>query len=1334
MVREFNFSNEANNRAAGTISAGLYERKALDCTVPLPLIVTLNNLAYLVANNRKIRELLCEDGGLERLIRILREVPKNNGSFTRPLHNKDLQPMWKWTTAFQCIVHLCIRGGVTVRERAVEAGIVPILVKVLESYLCFSDAMRAERKRVAEEKRQQRQGVETEDQRAERQQRARERERERREWERQASLIAAATANLGRRETTDTARRTPSRTVRPANGVERDPTAVPARPAPLDLAATTPQHSIQPLPSLPPASHSAPPSRSPTTSTSGRTSTTRAPMNSAASASTSAASSLQRPASASSSRIPAPLIIADSESQIGEAVAPQTPRRQAATLASSPRGMTFPVQPRAAEFTVLPDEINPTLSVPVPVAPLAAPSASAPPRPTAAAVLSNNTSHEDLAAGAWSGSEGAEEAEMSADGDDPDESEAERDSQVRGETSGARRDDAEERRTPRASRRALAPLLAAQHSIPEVRGADQLPATQEQDSGAAVGMSARSETVTPRAGVFDVSTAPSREDSHHHHHHHGRDRHATVTSRTRPILPTTYIAETFDPTDMAFREEEVLLSLQILAYLTKYSHIRALLRFPEMTRATNLHDLDVLWEKAETSSGTPLWQPGSPFHRSIYTIAERYTCRATRRDPSAEFIAGTTKLAPLIQYWAGVVMRNACRKDDRENDPHAGLRQCGNMLCGKWETQPREFAKCRRCKKAKFCSKICQSTSWQIGHKYWCSSISDDTESSRARGHRVDEDAAVPEVTNILGEAMQPRPAGQPGDEGEMNGEQRAVQGDDGQVQLQNQEVLREGPAESEDMDQAMAAPTPRQRNRGSSFARVPIARRPSVRDPSQSSSVPARIVSEAASINASDVSEDDEAEMTNSRPMQTSENDMSEHERGGPTAPLVGGFRFNAPPAPRRTDIAGRPLPPPVIAGTGMELAGRQGLDDDTIGIGDSDGHFDVRFNAAVVEDQFGRGDIDQITWRGQTPTQEVQEAHARHRAAHQPHQLFEPSNTDRSAFQGAETLEQGAEEYRNYSAPALTSQPLATSMSQQPTLHAPVPYSGRRFPSMSIESGPGSEAAHPLNEPSPSTGYSGTNLVPSSTISGRRAVSGAVPSSLTALEVSDPVARPLRGQHSGLHHHHSHGQHLNQHQHLIMRGGVAAGLMGRSATPSAYDLDSHLARGAAGSGSHRERPSSSDLPVRSVMGSASAMSSPLGGSMAHEAEEMANYLDEQATPHIERRDPIGSSSGISHQVQRHDESNAHGRPYSASYDKRRETSTTTDPHMHSRRPVEYQTSLLGNAAPSGSRTNITAPYASASASSASGRSSPDHMEMSPTMHARRVHQGDVDEQMNLD
>lgn len=43
------------------------------------------------------------------------------------------------------------------------------------------------------------------------------------------------------------------------------------------------------------------------------------------------------------------------------------------------------------------------------------------------------------------------------------------------------------------------------------------------------------------------------------------------------------------------------------------------------------------------------------------------------------------------------------------------------MLCGKWESYPREFAKCRRCRKAKYCGKECQSTAWNEGHRFWCS-------------------------------------------------------------------------------------------------------------------------------------------------------------------------------------------------------------------------------------------------------------------------------------------------------------------------------------------------------------------------------------------------------------------------------------------------------------------------------------------------------------------------------------------------------------------------------------------------------------------------------------
>lgn len=43
------------------------------------------------------------------------------------------------------------------------------------------------------------------------------------------------------------------------------------------------------------------------------------------------------------------------------------------------------------------------------------------------------------------------------------------------------------------------------------------------------------------------------------------------------------------------------------------------------------------------------------------------------------------------------------------------------VLCGRWESFPREFAKCRRCRKAKYCGKECQSLAWSEGHRFWCS-------------------------------------------------------------------------------------------------------------------------------------------------------------------------------------------------------------------------------------------------------------------------------------------------------------------------------------------------------------------------------------------------------------------------------------------------------------------------------------------------------------------------------------------------------------------------------------------------------------------------------------
>ncbi|CAO3676699.1 unnamed protein product [Umbelopsis vinacea] len=117
------------------------------------------------------------------------------------------------------------------------------------------------------------------------------------------------------------------------------------------------------------------------------------------------------------------------------------------------------------------------------------------------------------------------------------------------------------------------------------------------------------------------------------------------------------------------REEDVLLSLQLLAYLSKYPHLRK-----------TLH---------------------SKYDENVFSIVQQFT---HRQHP------------PAIQYWAGVIMRNACRKDET----NGGIRQCANMQCGKWERFPREFAKCRRCRKAKYCSKTCQSKAWSEGHRWWC--------------------------------------------------------------------------------------------------------------------------------------------------------------------------------------------------------------------------------------------------------------------------------------------------------------------------------------------------------------------------------------------------------------------------------------------------------------------------------------------------------------------------------------------------------------------------------------------------------------------------------------
>lgn len=86
---------------------------------------------------------------------------------------------------------------------------------------------------------------------------------------------------------------------------------------------------------------------------------------------------------------------------------------------------------------------------------------------------------------------------------------------------------------------------------------------------------------------------------------------------------------------------------------------------------------------------------------NIFPLVERFTVKDWFSDD--------------ICYWAAVVVRNANRKDETMG----GRRQCANFSCGKWEDHPKQFSKCRRCKRAKYCSKECQTKAW-VFHKHWC--------------------------------------------------------------------------------------------------------------------------------------------------------------------------------------------------------------------------------------------------------------------------------------------------------------------------------------------------------------------------------------------------------------------------------------------------------------------------------------------------------------------------------------------------------------------------------------------------------------------------------------
>jgi hypothetical protein len=142
------------------------------------------------------------------------------------------------------------------------------------------------------------------------------------------------------------------------------------------------------------------------------------------------------------------------------------------------------------------------------------------------------------------------------------------------------------------------------------------------------------------------------------------------------------------------RDEDVLMGLQVLAYISKYCYLRHYFQKTHLVPRLRI-DREVEKIYGPAPGCLPMSDPqvddDEEFLQAddynIFPLVEKFTVRCHSKD---------------MQYWACVVMRNLCRKDDARG----GIRQCANYQCGKWEEFPRQFAKCRRCRRTKYCSKV----------------------------------------------------------------------------------------------------------------------------------------------------------------------------------------------------------------------------------------------------------------------------------------------------------------------------------------------------------------------------------------------------------------------------------------------------------------------------------------------------------------------------------------------------------------------------------------------------------------------------------------------------
>ncbi|KAJ1329476.1 zinc finger MYND domain-containing protein [Microdochium nivale] len=615
-MREVNFSIPNVNKASVGITTALYDRRALDCTSTLPLINSLNHLAYLTTSSARIRDILTVDGGIERLVCILKQG-----------RTKDMMDLWKWNLAFQCVVNIGVRGTETVRTRVVEADMVPVIGTLLDNYIKYIEKSRekaeeAKQKQLADHHQRQRGHREKSTSFTSRTSRL---EVDSRAFRRQApppSIDVSAT--YGSASTAAESSHAES-----SSAVHAGPSTAPAERAsgsshrhhhhhhhhhhrhdPRSTMASPSRPGIQPLATTAPTME--------------------------------AADGFIRPVR-DIDRLPS--------------MAPVFPQ----TLTSQPASPTTPLP--------LPQVRSPTV------------------RP--ASVLNQN--------GRTRRRPSIRHQVSTSDADDLTTEGAQSDESGDAEMSGTTE-------------------IQTTVDIQDI-AMDEGETTLVNET---LDLNAQIVSVIPETGTFNITHRPSVDGSIPNTIPPsgptlGLSPNQTLGAIPQPPLPnqtnvSRYLLDRPLPPSPQIlaalpREEDVLMSLQLLAYVSKYCNLRSYFQKSHLVPKLKIgKELDLLDSDITPESPTEATEHEEeyllPNDFNIFPLVEKFTVRYHSTD---------------MQYWAGVVMRNLCRKDDARG----GIRQCAYYQCGKWEEFTRQFAKCRRCRRTKYCSKECQKSAWAF-HRHWC--------------------------------------------------------------------------------------------------------------------------------------------------------------------------------------------------------------------------------------------------------------------------------------------------------------------------------------------------------------------------------------------------------------------------------------------------------------------------------------------------------------------------------------------------------------------------------------------------------------------------------------